>query len=304
MRTRNAWWTAMTAGLVLASGAPAAPVDETAPCDKDGTVTISNVAGSVRVEAHESAEVRVTGTIDDEVEDVRVESRAGDVSIEVVLPRRVRGGRGDADLVVRVPAGADLEVETVSASIEVTGTRGDLELESVSGDVSIRDAKGEAAVSSVSGTIELIGIAGEIEAESVSGTVMVAPSGAPVSVETTSGRIRIEEGKLTTLSCTSVSGEIEVRIAGEKGAAPEIELENFSGGIVLEVPESLGAELSVETFSGSIETEFGGRVRHEKMGPGASLEESWGDGSARITLSTFSGSVDVRKAGRRKAEKE
>lgn len=304
MRTRIAWWTAAAAGLALATGAAAGPVDETIPCGKDGTVSVSNVSGSIRIETHDAAEVRVTGTIDDKVEDVRVESRGEDVSIEVVLPRRIRGDGGDADLVIRVPRGADVEVETVSASIEAAGTWGDVELESVSGDVEVRDAKGEVRASTVSGAIDLAAVDGEIEAESVSGVITIAPNGAPITAETTSGRIRIGKGSVSTLSCTSVSGEIDVKVAAVKGASPEIDLENFSGGILLVMPESIGAEVSVETFSGGIETDFGGRVRHEKMGPGASLEESWGDGGVAVSLSTFSGSVELRNAGKRKAEKE
>ncbi len=304
MRTTSAWWTAAAAGLALATGAAANPVDETIPCAKDGTVSVSNVSGSIRIETHDAAEVRVTGTADDEVEDVRVESSGGDVSVEVKLPRRIRGGGGDADLVIRVPRGAAVEVETVSAGIEAEGTEGDLELESVSGDIDVRAAKGELRASTVSGAIDLVSIGGEIEAESVSGAITIEPNGAPVSAETTSGRVRIGKGTITSLSCTSVSGEIEVKVGAVKGASPEIDLENFSGGVLLVMPGSIGAEVSVESFSGGIETDFGGRVHHEKMGPGASLEESWGDGGVRISLSTFSGSVELRDAGTRKAEKE
>ena len=301
MRVSTAWWSAAACTVIVATGAWARPVDESAPCAKDGTVSVSNVAGSVRIETHDAAEVRVTGTADEDVEEVSVRADGGDVKIEVKLPRRHHGRGGEADLVVKVPTGAAVVVETVSASIEVTGAGNDLDLQSVSGGVTVRDTEGDADISTVSGALDLSGVRGALDLESVSGRIAVEVDGGKIDAETTSGEIRVHGGALEHVDCTSVSGDIEISGTPRRGKeAAEISVENFSGGIRLELPESVGAELSVETFSGTIRSDFGGAVERERMGPGASLEDSWGDGSARVDLSTFSGSVDVRKAGKKK----
>ena len=55
------------------------------------------------------------------------------------------------------------------------------------------------------------------------------------------------------------------------------------------------ATIDVETFSGSIRSEFDGRSHRERYGPGASLSVIRGDGDADISVSTFSGSVTLEK---------
>lgn len=301
MRGTELWMTAIAGLLLVPAGALAKPVDETVPCDKDGVVRVSNVAGSIRIETHDAAEVRVTGTADEKVEDVSVTADGGDVEIEVKLPRRMRGEGGDADLVVAVPRRAEVKVETVSANIESAGTEGELGLESVSGTVKVRDAKGSVDVATVSGDVDVDGVDAEVDIESVSGKLTIHPAGHPVSAETTSGRIVIPEGPVTSLDCTSVSGDIEIAL-GSAAKHAELDVENFSGGILVTMPAGAGATVSVESFSGAIRTDFDGDVRHEQVGPGSSLEETWGDGSMRLDLSTFSGRVDIRKAGKARAE--
>jgi DUF4097 and DUF4098 domain-containing protein YvlB len=290
-----------TLGLLLiaaggwASPAGSAPVDETVPAAKDGTVRISNVSGSLTIETHDAAEVRVTGTTGEKVEKVSVEASGGDVVIEVVLPDEMRGGGGDAHLVIRVPKGADVEAETVSAGVDVEGVGGTLAVESVSGDIDVR-AAGDVEVSTVSGRIDVADAAGSVEAESVSGAIGILKCGPSVEATTTSGAIEVGAERLEWVECTSVSGSIVVAGTPSRGKkAAEIRIENFSGSVVLELPAEAGASLEVETFSGDIDSELGGRVERPDHGPGESLDATVGDGSARVSISTFSGSVELRK---------
>jgi DUF4097 and DUF4098 domain-containing protein YvlB len=283
--------------LVMLAAAPAARadknVDRTLPCAADGTVSISNVAGRVDVVAWDRAEVHVVGTLDDDVEKLRFEADGGDVEIKVVLPERSGRNGGEANLEVHVPRGARVEAETVSAPVTVKGTKGELELETVSGAIDLDCEAGSADLSTVSGTVDVEGQMQRVEAESVSGTITLRETSGDVDASTTSGSIEIRGGNFKRVSCSSVSGPI--RFEGTPSGDADLEFENFSGRITLLLPADLDSEVEAETFSGSIHDEFGGAVHREKHGPGASLNRTYGKGSASLSVSTFSGSIELKK---------
>jgi DUF4097 and DUF4098 domain-containing protein YvlB len=69
----------------------------------------------------------------------------------------LRGDRtGPTDLVLQVPLRADLDIESVSADIDVAGVAsGDLSVDTVSGQVTVAAAPGNADLNSVSGDLHV-----------------------------------------------------------------------------------------------------------------------------------------------------
>lgn len=266
-------------------------IDRTVDAAADGTITIENVAGEVVVKGWDRNEVQVTGELGRKVREVEIDADDGDVEIEVILPRHshMSGRSYDANLLIYVPKGAQVEVETVSASVTMSGLTGEIQVETVSGAVDVTGEMSEAEIATVSGAITVSGTIGRVEAESVSGAIEIHESGPEVEASTTSGRIEIEGDHFDYVSCGSVSGR--VRFRGTPATDSDLEFESFSGPVTLYLPKNLNADVEVETFSGSIQSDFQGRVRRERYGPGASLSETFGDGSADIAVSTFSGSI-------------
>ena len=66
------------------------------------------------------------------------------------------------------------------------------------------------------------------------------------------------------------------------------------GDVRLRVPADTSARLRVESFSGTIKSDFG-TVKREEFGPGSSLEERLGDGDGELSLESFSGDVTVQR---------
>ena len=60
------------------------------------------------------------------------------------------------------------------------------------------------------------------------------------------------------------------------------------------VPASTSARFRVETFSGSIKSEFGSAARSDEYGPGMELDTTVGDGDAQVRIESFSGTVKIR----------
>ena len=286
--------TCLIAGLLLPAALAAdSEIERVVPARSDGLVKIVNVAGSVAVTGWDRDEVEVTGSLGRGVEELRVESRGGSVEIEVELVRRSRGWDGDADLEIRVPRASELDVEVVSADVEVSEVEGEVTIEAVSGSIDVRGRLKDLDVESVSGSIDVDAEVRKVTAESVSGRIVLEGAMREIEAGTVSGRIEIETGEIRRAELESTSGQLE--IAGALAAGAEIEAESHSGGVKLSLPSSTSARFDIATYSGRITNELGPPPDRARYGPSQELEFTLGGGDARIKIDTFSGSVSLRR---------
>ncbi|MDX1644742.1 MAG: DUF4097 family beta strand repeat-containing protein [Thermoanaerobaculia bacterium] len=271
-------------------------VERTLSAPPDVQISIENLSGSVRVEGWERAEIRVEAVLGGDTEGLEVEADGGEVRIEVEIPDTSRRrGRWDleSDLKIWAPAGASLDIETVSASIEVTGIDGELDIESVSGSIEATGGSQRADLSTVSGNIDFTGRGAGVDAESVSGKVRLRGVAGYVDASTVSGRIDVEAGGVERADFESVSGSIEFRGLLAQGA--RLDASSHSGNVELMLPADTRANFEIETFAGDIHSDFGGEARRtSRYAPGRELYHSTGD-AAEITVETFSGSVYLVK---------
>ena len=278
----------------LAPAWAATPIDQVRPLDPRGRVEIDNLKGRVEVRAWDRQEVRVTGSLGDGVEKLVIDGDRDELRIEVKYPNRSRNTEPTM-LVVQVPLQAELEIETVSADIDVHGVAPrELSLQSVSGDIVANGAPRRASVESVSGDVNLTFNSSEIEASTVSGDLVVAGRlTGEASVETVSGDLRFDSRgeRLRKFSAGSVSGNIAARLA--LAEAGEIRMESVSGDLGLDLPKDLSAEVSGESFSGDLSAP-GVKIQREDFGPGSSFHQRYGDGKGEIRLETFSGDARLR----------
>jgi len=232
-------------------------IHETVEASRNGKVEIDNLAGSVRVTGWDRNEVEITGTLGKGTERLDVQQRGDRVIIEVILPSgrniRVEG----TELEIRVPRGSELEVSTISASIEVSDVDGSLELGSVSGGVRVEGAPEDVEIGNVSGRITV--------------------------------NARLDRGEFST-----VSGIIEAVL--DLTSSSRVEFNSVSGSIELTVPRGLGADFDVSTFSGHIDCDFGPAPRKtSRYTPGQELNFSTGSGGARVSVNSFSGRVIIEE---------
>jgi DUF4097 and DUF4098 domain-containing protein YvlB len=224
---------------------------------RNGQVEIDNLSGSVRVTGWDRDEVEVTGTLGKGIERLDVERKGDRVIIEVVLPSGRNNRVEGTDLDIRVPRGSEVEVNTVSASIDVSDVNGSLDLNSVSGAV---DVEGEP---------------GDVEINNVSGRITV--------------NARLDRGDFNT-----VSGRIEAQL--DLTSRSRVDFNSVSGSIDLTVPRGLDADFDVSTFSGRIDCDFGPEPRKtSRFTPGRELEFSTGSGGARVSANSFSGRVTIEE---------
>lgn len=289
---KTAYMTLMLLALAVAAQAADRTVDQTRPLAADGRVEISNISGEVKVVGWSGNEVNISGRLEDGVEDLEISAVGDRLRIEVDLEHRARNN-GSAYLTIKMPATADIEVETVSADITVDGLKGEISLESVSGQIEVSGGSGSLEAASVSGNVRATATSGRSELGSVSGSIVVGHATGRLDAEVVSGDIEIEAGLLDSLVAESVSGRIFC--AAQPTERGRFDLETMSGTVELVVSSDVDADFGIETYSGSIRSDIGPEpVRTDRYGPGKELRFRSGAGGARISVESFSGSVRLR----------
>jgi len=266
----------------------------------DVSVEIFNAVGSVRVTGWDRNEIQVEGTLGEGVEGLSFENDGDGVEIRVEIPRRRRRDPerrvGESHLEIMVPRGASLEVETLAAAVSVDGVDGAVRMESSAGSLIYAGGARTIEADTAAGDIEVNTSAAraEINVEGVAGSVLVQFSGGDVRVGTLTGNVRVIGGRIENGDFESVSGTLYFE--GEIAAGADLAFENFHGNIELLIPADSAADFDINTYSGSIETEFGfeGRLVRQ-YSPEQEAEVTLGAGGAEVSIETFGGKVSVRQ---------
>ena len=199
----------------------------------------------------------------------------------------------DTDLHLRIPPGASIEVETVSADIVVEGMEGEsVVLHTVSGDVEASASPQRLEIQSVSGDVEFGGAVSRTSIETVSGEISLNGVGGEVVISTVSGDVSLIAREVERGRFESVSGDLKLDLVVGDGG--RVASDSMSGDIVLRLPAAQKAEFAAQTFSGDISSDFGEAVSVSN-GPGSVLEYQEGRTGASIRLESFSGDIDIRR---------
>lgn len=265
-------------------------IDRSGPAPADGRVSIELLAGSVRVEGWDRQEVQVTGTLDEQAEGLHFDPGKR-TRIEVDYPRKIRNVDG-CELLVRVPAGSRVEIECVSAGVEVVGVRGAVEVSSTEGDVTVAGPCRSLDVEVVDGDVTATALEGPVEIDCTSGEIRLAGGTGNVDIESVQGDIEVEFERLDDLAIESVSGN--ARVTADLNPSGRYEITAFAGRITLAVPATVSASIEAATFSGRIRSDFAAKdPKRDAYVPGQKREITIGGGSAEVELTAFSGDIEI-----------
>jgi DUF4097 and DUF4098 domain-containing protein YvlB len=146
------------------------------------------------------------------------------------------------------------------------------------------------------------GVRGETSIHTLSGDVTLNRAASTIEVETVSGDIDL--GAITTRQIRTNSTSGDLTFAGTIVDGGRYEFQTHSGEIRLELPANVGAQLSLSTFSGEIDSAFPITLIAGDHGIGAAqakkLNFALGKGTARIIAETFSGDVTLSSTARPK----
>jgi len=283
--------------LALLAVGPAAlagtPIEERAPADPAGQVEVSNTAGSVVITTWPRNEVEVTGTLGEGTERLEFSSSGKLTRVKVVLPRQ--SSRVErTELMLKVPAGSALAVNTVSADVTAAGVRGSQRLQSVSGNIHTEAAAEDVECKTVSGNIKVKGSGqpGLLTVTTVSGDADLSRVAGEVNGNTVSGNFTVAMGDTSRSRLRSTSGDLGLR--GRLTPDARVDFESISGNVRLDLQGPVGAEFDVSSFNGSIRNCFGPQpVRTSEYAPGRELRFREGAGTARVRIKTLNGDISV-----------
>jgi lia operon protein LiaG len=214
-----------------------------------------------------------------------------------------------ADLEVRLPRGCqttlhlgvgevsaanvdgELTLDVAAASVEAERTTGSLIVDTGSGRVVLRGNRGDISVDTGSGGVELSDLSGSrLKVDTGSGAVTGRNvEAADLLVDTGSGSVEISGVRSGSISIDTGSGGVHL---GLLSAPRSLLVDTGSGGVTILGPADLGAQVELETGSGSIQSDYAMAVGSKDHGY---LRGTIGSGGGRIRVDTGSGGVSLRR---------
>jgi len=272
----------LPAGLLMAQGP--GQKEKSIATTAHPRVSISNMAGKVRVEGWNRLQVHVAYTIVSpkvavDTEQLPMQGPADKVHLTTYfLNRTVPSLSPVVDYVVQVPTGASLEIHNPQGAVKINSIKGDTSVDSLGGNISVADAGGHLSIRSVGGNIEVIRPSGRVEAYSINGDLhFVNPTSLRLHGTTTSGTIVYEGG--------FASGGDYV-------------LSDYSGNITVLCPSNASFELDAKTVRGKLDNQFQLIRRGPAQSfvpPGNSIFGTQGTGQATLEVTSFSGTIHIRQ---------
>ncbi|MCK5077288.1 MAG: DUF4097 family beta strand repeat protein, partial [Calditrichia bacterium] len=216
-------------------------VNESRDVNKDVKLDISNVSGSVDIIGWNKSEVKIEGSLEEDVKELEIEGNKSRLKIKVRIPRYGNNRHASAYLTIYVPRQSLLDVGTVSAGITIKNINSkEMEVGSVSGSLEVNASCEEMQLETVSGKIELEGKGRDVEVSSVSGSLKINGEFKKIESGTVSGRIRVNADNIKDGEFGTTSGSIEFD-GGIKGSG-RFKFKSVSGSIELRLPGNISAD--------------------------------------------------------------
>jgi hypothetical protein len=274
---------------LLAAGSAAAaqqPFNRTLNVSSPLSISVTGMQAEVIVIGWSRNQVEVSGTLPpgQRVEISREDRR---VEVRVIAGRTgVRGGR----LVVRVPRGNALDVETTTGAISADSVGGLARLKSAAGSVTVRGPARTLSLETISGAITVDAAAQGVVAHTAGGAVRIAGVSGFLEVFTGEGAVDVVRSRVTQATFTTLSGPIVFAADLEPNAL--VRFDSYVGAVELRLSPSVDASFELSTFGGTVVNELGPPARKSSdYAPGKELNFTRGPGSSRILIDTYGGDI-------------
>lgn len=191
----------------------------------------------------------------------------------------VRGPGGDewlVYLILRVPRGAELDLEARNGPIGLSGVSGKLRARTSNGPISFRDSSGQIEAHAENGPISLKDCSGEVRAEAING---------PIHVSGNQGNFRV----------STQNGPISVALTGDRWTEGGLEASAVNGPLSLKIPEDYRSGVRVEARGHSpVSCPASACKRARKTWDDDERLIEFGDSDPVVRMSTVNGPVSIK----------
>lgn len=254
-------------------------------------ISVRNQCGTVEITAADVAQTTIEIVPNDgrgaELAERTLVQLSEDASrLRIDVPDRKMPRQPALEIIVTVPTGSSVDVETATADVRTRGILDSATVTTASADVSVSQTSGQLEITTASGDIHVGHGDGPIRVRSASGDIRLDVSEIEASVQTASGDITI--GRLSGgLIARSASGDVMVGTA----SAGSIQAKTMSGDVVVGIETGLLLWLDVHSLSGDVAAQLGPDESTADDGPDTEPER---EPDLRIIASTMSGDIILR----------
>jgi DUF4097 and DUF4098 domain-containing protein YvlB len=267
-------------------------VDTTVAFQAGGLVALSSNQGNIVV--HTGSANTVVVHANSERGRIRFDASSDRVSVDA-------SDAGDGRIEVTVPAGVRVTAQSREGDVQIRGTGADVSVHTQNGDVSVENASGQVDFNTLSGDIVAAQLKGTISASSVSGDIRLTDVNGNLSGSTVSGDVTFQRVTSQSVTANTTSGDIGYD--GTIDAAGRYAFAAHSGDISLAIPAAASAQLTVSTWSGSIDSDFPITLQPGEHAIGVENSKRFtftiGGGEARVRAESFNGDIVIHRRGNR-----
>lgn len=254
-------------------------------------LALENFAGEVVVRAWDKDAVRVDAR---HMRNVKITvNRKPDGLLEVEASGD-RAVSGSVDYELSVPAWMPVSLSGMYLTALVEGVRADITVETVHGDVTVRGGDGSISLKSIEGHITLSGAKGRIQLHSTEGDVSVEDSSGEVAAETIEGTVTLTRLSAKVVDASTLDGTVVYD--GAIAAQGQYQFATHDGSVILRIPETTNATVTVRTYEGSVNSSFSVQPSGDYK-RGRRVSFTLGKGGAEIDIEAFDGQIRLLKAG-------
>ena len=273
--------------VMLAALAPAQQADTTFAVDAS-RLEINQLEGVVNITGWDRGEMRVIATYDEDEGQLDIRQSGGTIHVAA------KGEWGEpvyGELELSVPRGIAIEMTGISLAVSIEGSAGDVTVSTVEGDISLDGGSGNVALSAVDGSVTLAAASGKIAVNAVDGDVSVSESDGAIAVTAVDGDVILEGITSDNVSVNAVDGDIDYDGTIQDGG--RYVLSTHDGDLDVLIPAGANARISIDTFSGELDTDF--PVELEGDFGKKRISFTVGTGKALVELSAFDGTISLRQ---------
>jgi DUF4097 and DUF4098 domain-containing protein YvlB len=258
---------------------------------KNGAVDIDGEEGRTEIDVHITRFAR--GRTEEEAREnaeavsVEVSRESPDSPVLLVIvnvPSELRNKSAGADLDISLPPRVDLEIRTSNGHVGVKEIEGLVDVVTSNGKVEISQVDGDILAKTSNGAIVVEDVVGNTELRSSNGGITLHRVDAETIVATTSNG-RIDANEVTgSAEVETSNGSIELKSTALPDR-PRLKAKTTNGGILMEVPSTVNAHLSLQTSNGSI---------HQKLSDASVTDYEQSKRRIAATLNGGGGHIEAR----------
>jgi DUF4097 and DUF4098 domain-containing protein YvlB len=166
-------------------------------------------------------------------------------------------------------------VKMTDGTVTAANTTGELEVITVTGTIDVQDASGVVSIETIDANVTLARVSGAIRVRGGGGRVAIAQIHGTLTLATVSGAADVTGTSLQDARIETIGGRITLR--GSVSAEALVDLETHDGPITLFLDKQSLPSLSLFTRGGTIKNPF----------------ESMKGGAGKITVRSFKGDITV-----------